>query len=61
LHCSVKRIGDGVILDLGVLSGLVAEAVLDALPEASLVGVDFSNAMLERVPEAITLTATASF
>ena len=41
------RIGEGVVLDLGVGSGLVAEAVLDALPEASLVGVDFSDAMLE--------------
>jgi tRNA (cmo5U34)-methyltransferase len=41
------RIGDGAVLDLGVGSGLVAEAVLDALPEASLVGVDFSDAMLE--------------
>jgi len=40
-------IGDGVVLDLGVGSGLVAEAVLDLLPEASLVGVDFSEAMLE--------------
>lgn len=42
------RIGDRAVLDLGVGSGLVAEAVLDALPEASLVGIDFSEAMLER-------------
>src|SRR5262249_23219401 len=41
------RIGDGTVLDLGVGSGLVAEVVLDALPEASLGGVDFSDAMLE--------------
>jgi predicted O-methyltransferase YrrM len=41
------RIGDGAVLELGVGSGLVAEVVLDALPEASLVGVDFSDAMLE--------------
>jgi len=42
------RVGERVVLDLGIGSGLVAEAVLDALPEASLVGVDFSEAMLER-------------
>jgi ubiquinone/menaquinone biosynthesis C-methylase UbiE len=42
-----SRLGGGVVLDLGVGSGLVAEVVLDALPEASLVGVDFSDAMLE--------------
>jgi ubiquinone/menaquinone biosynthesis C-methylase UbiE len=41
------RVGERVVLDLGVGSGLVAEAVLDALPEASLVGIDFSDAMLE--------------
>jgi tRNA (cmo5U34)-methyltransferase len=41
------RIGDGAVLELGVGSGLVAEVVLDALPEALLVGVDFSDAMLE--------------
>jgi tRNA (cmo5U34)-methyltransferase len=40
-------IGDGTVLDLGVGSGLVAEAVLDRLPDAHLVGVDFSEAMLE--------------
>jgi len=42
------RVGRRVVLDLGVGSGLVAEAVLDELPEASLVGIDFSEAMLER-------------
>jgi tRNA (cmo5U34)-methyltransferase len=42
-----SRVGGGVVLDLGVGSGLVAEAVLGALPEASLVGVDLSDAMLE--------------
>jgi tRNA (cmo5U34)-methyltransferase len=41
------RVGRDAVLDLGVGSGLVAEAVLDALPEASLVGVDFSDPMLE--------------
>jgi tRNA (cmo5U34)-methyltransferase len=41
------RVGERVVLDLGVGSGLVAEAVLDALPEASLVGIDFSEPMLE--------------
>lgn len=41
------RVGERVLLDLGVGSGLVAEAVLDALPEASLVGIDFSEEMLE--------------
>jgi ubiquinone/menaquinone biosynthesis C-methylase UbiE len=42
------QVGDGWLLDLGVGSGLVAEAALDALPEASLVGVDFSEPMLAR-------------
>ena len=41
------RVGESGVLDLGVGSGLVAEAVLDALPEASLVGIDFSEPMLE--------------
>jgi tRNA (cmo5U34)-methyltransferase len=40
-------ISDGAVLDLGVGSGLVAEAVLDRLPDAHLVGVDFSAPMLE--------------
>ncbi len=39
--------GEGCVLDLGVGSGLVAEAVLDELPRAELVGVDFSLPMLE--------------
>jgi SAM-dependent methyltransferase len=34
------------MLDLGVGSGLVAEPALDALPEARLIGVDSSAAML---------------
>ena len=38
---------DGAVLDLGIGSGLVAEAVLDRLPDARLVGIDFSEAMLE--------------
>lgn len=42
-----SQVGDGAVLDLGVGSGLVAEAVLDALPEATLVGVDFSSPMLD--------------
>jgi tRNA (cmo5U34)-methyltransferase len=40
-------IGDGAVLDLGVGSGLVAEAVLDRLPHARLVEVDFSPPMLD--------------
>ena len=44
-------VGERVVLDLGVGSGLVAEAVLDALPEASLVGIDFSEPMLELARE----------
>jgi tRNA (cmo5U34)-methyltransferase len=40
-------IGDGAVLDLGIGSGLVAEAVLDRRPDAHLVGVDFSEPMLE--------------
>lgn len=34
------------VLDLGVGSGLVAEEVLEALPEARLIGLDSSRAML---------------
>ena len=45
------EIGDGAVLDLGIGSGLVAEAVLEALPDARLVGVDFSAAMLELARE----------
>jgi tRNA (cmo5U34)-methyltransferase len=44
-------IGDGAVLDLGIGSGLVAEKVLDALPRAELVGVDFSSPMLELARE----------
>lgn len=36
----------GSVLDLGVGSGLVAELVLEALPEAELIGLDSSKAML---------------
>ncbi|HTU84631.1 MAG TPA: class I SAM-dependent methyltransferase [Solirubrobacteraceae bacterium] len=36
----------GVVLDLGVGSGLVAELVLEALPDARLIGLDSSPAML---------------
>lgn len=43
---AASEIGDGAILDLGIGSGLVAEAVLDAQPSSQLVGVDFSDAML---------------
>ncbi len=42
-----SQIGDGAVLDLGIGSGLVAEAVLETLPDARLVGVDFSPPMLE--------------
>jgi tRNA (cmo5U34)-methyltransferase len=44
---AAAEIGDGAVLDLGVGSGLVAEAVLGTLPHARLVGVDLSPAMLE--------------
>jgi ubiquinone/menaquinone biosynthesis C-methylase UbiE/heme-degrading monooxygenase HmoA len=44
---AAAEIGDGAVLDLGVGSGLVAEAVLETLPEVELVGIDFSEAMLE--------------
>jgi tRNA (cmo5U34)-methyltransferase len=44
---AASQIGEGRVLDLGVGSGLVAEAVLDALPYTTLVGVDFSSPMLE--------------
>jgi len=42
-----SRVGDGSVLDAGVGSGLVAEAVLETLPRAELVGVDFSPPMLD--------------
>src|SRR5581483_338459 len=44
---AAAEVGDGAVLDLGVGSGLVAEAVLDRLPRARLVGVDSSEPMLE--------------
>lgn len=44
---AASHIGDGALLDLGVGSGLVAEAVLDVFPDATLVGVDFSPPMLD--------------
>jgi tRNA (cmo5U34)-methyltransferase len=42
----IERASPRRVLDVGVGSGLVAEAVLDSLPEATLVGVDFSPPML---------------
>jgi tRNA (cmo5U34)-methyltransferase len=48
---AAAKIGDGAALDLGVGSGLVAEAVLEMLPKARLVGVDYSAAMLELARE----------
>jgi tRNA (cmo5U34)-methyltransferase len=48
---AAAEIGGGAVLDLGVGSGLVAEAVLETLPAASLVGVDLSVAMLELARE----------
>jgi len=39
------------VLDLGVGSGLVAELVLEALPEAELIGLDSSEAMLALADE----------
>jgi ubiquinone/menaquinone biosynthesis C-methylase UbiE len=42
-----SNVDDRAVLDLGVGSGLVAETVLDELPRATLVGVDFSAPMLE--------------
>lgn len=45
---AATSIGDGAVLDLGVGSGLVAEAVLERLPDARLVGIDFSPPMLDR-------------
>jgi SAM-dependent methyltransferase len=44
---AAERIDDGAVLDLGVGSGLVAEEVLGRLPDARLVGIDFSEPMLE--------------
>jgi tRNA (cmo5U34)-methyltransferase len=44
-------VADGAVLDLGIGSGLVAEVVLEALPDAQLVGLDFSAAMLDLARE----------
>jgi tRNA (cmo5U34)-methyltransferase len=51
---AASDVGDGAVLDLGVGSGLVAEVVLDALPDAHLVGVDFSEAMLDLAGERLS-------
>jgi tRNA (cmo5U34)-methyltransferase len=45
------EVGEDAVLDLGVGSGLVADAVLERLPSAALVGIDFSEPMLERARE----------
>jgi ubiquinone/menaquinone biosynthesis C-methylase UbiE len=44
----LERASPHRLLDLGVGSGLVAERVLDRLPDTSLVGIDFSPPMLAR-------------
>lgn len=44
---AASNVDGGVVLDLGVGSGLVAEAVLKAFPRVDLVGVDLSEPMLE--------------
>jgi tRNA (cmo5U34)-methyltransferase len=51
---AASDIGNGAVLDLGIGSGLVAEAVLQALPDAQLVGIDFSNAMLDLARERLS-------
>jgi tRNA (cmo5U34)-methyltransferase len=43
----LERLAPARVLDVGVGSGLVAEAVLERLPAATLVGVDVSRPMLE--------------
>jgi len=43
----IERVSPRVVLDVGVGSGLVAEAVLDRLPGVTLVGIDHSPSMLE--------------
>jgi tRNA (cmo5U34)-methyltransferase len=48
---AASEIGDGAVLDLGIGSGLIAEAVLEALADAQLVGIDFSNAMIDLAHE----------
>jgi tRNA (cmo5U34)-methyltransferase len=49
-----SEIGDGAVVDLGIGSGLVAEVVLEAMPEAQLVGVDSSEAMLDLARERLS-------
>jgi ubiquinone/menaquinone biosynthesis C-methylase UbiE len=44
---AASSVDGGTVLDLGVGSGLVAEAVLETFPRADLVGVDLSEPMLE--------------
>jgi tRNA (cmo5U34)-methyltransferase len=51
---AAAEVGDGAVLDLGIGSGLAAETVLEALPDALLVGVDFSAAMLELAHERLS-------
>jgi tRNA (cmo5U34)-methyltransferase len=51
---AASDIGDGAVLDLGIGSGLVAEAVLQALPDAQLVGIDSSDAMLDLARERLS-------
>ncbi len=51
---AASEIGDGAVLDLGIGSGLVAEAVLNAEPNSHLVGVDFSDAMLALARERLS-------
>lgn len=51
---SASQIGGDSILDLGIGSGLVAEAVLDKLPRAELVGVDVSLPMLDLARNRLT-------
>ncbi|HUA48605.1 MAG TPA: class I SAM-dependent methyltransferase [Solirubrobacteraceae bacterium] len=50
----VRAAVPSVVLDVGVGSGLVAELVLDALPEARLIGVDSSPAMLALAGERLS-------
>ena len=47
-------IDNGAVLDLGIGSGLVAEVVLEALPNAQIVGIDFSDAMLNLARERLS-------
>ncbi|QDP97071.1 class I SAM-dependent methyltransferase [Microlunatus elymi] len=50
VHTSAK-----LILDLGIGSGLSAARVLDALPQATLVGIDNSHAMLAAAASSLPL------